>query len=539
MFSTKYIFVCGGVCSGLGKGIAAASIGAILKACGYKVSILKFDPYLNVDPGTMNPYQHGEVFVLDDGTETDLDLGHYERFVDENLDCFSNLTSGQIYKKLISQERKGKFLGKTIQVVPHVTETIKDFIKKAVIEKKPDFLICEIGGTVGDIEGEPCLEAAREWHREKGDKNVLFVLLTLLPFLKPSGELKTKPTQMAVREIRRQGIQPDIILARSDYPISQELIEKIALFCDVLKEAVIPAPTIKSIYQVPLNFQKNDLAKIIFKKFDLKNKKPDLKKWEILNKKIEQVKQILKIGIVGKYIEQKDSYLSLVEALKTAGFNYDQKIKIEWLSGEKLEKDDKNEWKKIKEVKGIIVPGGFGTRGIEGKIKAAEFARKNKIPYLGLCLGMQIAVIEFARFVLKTKDVHSSEIDHQTKNPVIDFIPEQKKFLKNKKIGASMRLGAYPCFLKKGTLADRIYKNKQIFERHRHRYEFNNLYRERLEKQGLIISGTSLGNELVEIIELSVKDHPFFIGVQFHPEYKSRPLKPHPLFRAFVKACIK
>ncbi len=531
----KYIFVTGGVCSGLGKGIAAASIGMLLKACGYKICILKFDPYLNVDPGTMSPYQHGEVFITNDGTETDLDLGHYERFIDENLSKLSNVTAGQIYKEIINKERKGEFLGKTIQIIPHVTEAIKNFIKEAAKKSQADFLIIEIGGTVGDIEAEPFLEAARQWHQEKGGKNVIFVHLTFLPFLKTSGELKTKLTQASVRELQRQGLHPDIILARSDYPIKKELIEKISLFCNVLFKEIIPALTIKNIYEVPLNFQKYSLVEIILKRLNLKNKIPELNNWKKLIKKIKSKnKKILKIGLIGKYIEHGDAYISVKEALKAASYVNNVKIKIESIAAENLEQQNQKEWDKLKTINGLVVPGGFGSRGIEGKIKAIKYARENKIPYLGLCVGMQLAAIEFARYVLKTEDANSTEFDSKTKNPIIYIMPEQKEKIENKDYGASMRLGAYPCILNKDSLSYKAYKQIKILERHRHRYEFNNKYREILEKAGLKITGISPDGKLAEIIEL--KDHPWFVGTQFHPEFKSRPLRAHPLFRDFIKA---
>lgn len=534
----KYIFVTGGVCSGLGKGIAAASIGMLLKACNYKVCILKFDPYLNVDPGTMSPYQHGEVFVTNDGTETDLDLGHYERFIDENLNRLSNVTAGQIYKEIIDRERKGEYLGKTIQIIPHVTETIKNFIKEITRKNSIDFLIIEIGGTVGDIEAEPFLEAARQWHQEKGEKNVIFIHLTLLPFLKTSGELKTKLTQASVRELQRQGLHPDIILARSDYPIKKDLIEKISLFCNILTKEIIPALTVKNIYEVPLNFQKYSLVEIILKRLDLKNRIPELNNWKKLIKKIRSKNEkILKIGMIGKYTEHGDAYISVKEALKSAGYANNVKIKIESIAAENLEQQDKKEWDRLKTIDGLVVPGGFGSRGIEGKIKAIRYAREDKIPFLGLCMGMQIAAIEFARYVLKTEDVNSTEFNLKTKHPIIYIMPEQREKIENKDYGASMRLGAYPCILNKDSLAYRAYRQIKISERHRHRYEFNNEYREVLERAGLKITGTSPDGRLVEIIEL--KDHPWFVGVQFHPEFKSRPLRPHPLFRDFIKAVKK
>ena len=536
--NTKYIFVTGGVCSGLGKGIASASIGAILKSCGYKVYTIKMDPYLNPDPGTMSPFQHGEVFVTDDGYEADLDLGHYERFIDVPLSRYSNLTSGQIYQEILEKERKGDYLGKTVQVIPHITNKIKEFIKTAAKDSRADFLIIEVGGTVGDIEGEPYLEAARQFHHEIGDKNVMFVHLTLLAHLKTSGELKTKPTQMSVKELERRGIHPDIIITRSDYPIAKELLNKIAMFCDVDEKAVIPAPTISSIYEVPVCYDKAKVASIIFKKFGLPDKKPDLREWQNLVKKIKKNNNnSLVIAKVGKYTAHGDAYISVDEALKSAGFANDVKIKIIAIDSEKLEKKDKKEWQNLKLADGILVPGGFGKRGIEGKIMAANYARENKIPYFGLCLGMQIMTIEFARFILKTEDVSSEEFDEKTKNPVIHFISYQRKKIMQGNYGATMRLGAYDAKLFKDSLSYKAYQQENISERHRHRYEFNNDYKDILEKSGLRIAGINLKRNLVEIVE--VKDHPWMIGVQFHPEFKSRPLRSHPLFREFIKAALK
>jgi len=538
MLKTRYIFVTGGVCSGLGKGIASASIGAILKACGYKVSTIKMDPYLNPDPGTMSPFQHGEVFVTDDGYEADLDLGHYERFIDVPLSSHSNLTSGQIYQEILEKERKGEYLGKTVQVVPHITNKIKDFIKTAAERSRADFLMVEIGGTVGDIEGEPYLEAARQFHHEMGDERVMFVHLTLLPFLATSKELKTKPTQMSVKELERRGIHPDMILARSDYDIPRELLDKIAMFCDIEEGAVVPAPTIASIYECPLNFAKAKVSEIIFKKFNLTNKKPNLQQWQNLVKKIKSAndKQIT-IAKVGKYTAHGDAYISVDEALKAAGFANNVSIKIIAVDSEKLENKDKKEWNLLKKADGIVVPGGFGKRGVEGKIAAAKYARENKVPYFGLCLGMQIMTIEFARQILKTDDANSEEFAPNSKNPVIHIMDEQKEKMKNNDYGATMRLGAYPCRLKPGSLAECAYEEKLVSERHRHRYEFNNNYRTVLEDGGLVISGLSPDRNLVEIVE--VKDHPWMVGVQFHPEFKSRPLKPHPLFREFIKVAVK
>ncbi len=533
---TKFIFITGGVCSGLGKGIATAAIGSLIKACGYKVFNVKLDPYLNTDPGTMSPFQHGEVFVTDDGYEADLDLGHYERFIDMPLSRHSNLTTGQIYQELLEKERQGEFLGKTVQVVPHITNKIKDFIKKAADNSRADFLLIEIGGTVGDIEGEPYLEAARQFHHEIGDENIMFVHLTLLPYLKVSGELKTKPTQASVRELERRGLHPDMILTRSDYKIPKELLEKIAMFCDVDVEAVIPNPTLTNIYEVPLNFAKAQVTKIIFKKFGLPEKKPDLKEWENLVKKIKSKNtRSITIAKVGKYTAHGDAYISVDEALKAAGFANNAKIKIIAVDSEKLEAKDKSEWNALRKADGIVVPGGFGKRGVEGKILAAHYARENLIPYFGLCLGMQIMTIEFARFTLKTDDVNSEEFE-KTKNPVIHIMADQEIKLAKKDYGASMRLGAYPCRLDKKSKSYKAYGEELISERHRHRYEFNNQYREILQNNGLLIAGTSPDNKLVEIVEIIA--HPFMVGVQFHPEFKSRPLRPHPLFNDFIKNCL-
>ena len=535
---TKYIFVTGGVCSGLGKGIASASIGAILKSCGYKVSIIKMDPYLNPDPGTMSPFQHGEVFVTDDGYEADLDLGHYERFIDIPLSRQANLTTGQIYQELMERERKGEFLGKTVQIVPHVTNKIRDFIKKAAKNTGADFLIIEIGGTVGDIEGEPYLEAARQFHHEAGDNNVMFVHLTLLPFLATSGELKTKPTQMSVKELERRGIHPDMILARSDYHIPRNLLDKIAMFCDVDEQAVIPAPTISSIYEVPLNFAKANVSEIIFKKFGMFEKKPNLRQWQNLVKKIKASNgRQVAIVKVGKYTAHGDAYISVDEALKAAGFANNTKVKVIAVDSEKLESNDKKEWQVLKKADGILVPGGFGKRGIEGKIMAAKYARENKVPYFGLCLGMQIMTIEFARQTLKTTEVNSEEFEPAVKNPVISTMEEQKNNIQEKNYGATMRLGAYEARLAKDSLTFKAYKQQKISERHRHRYEFNNDYKDAMEKAGLRIAGVNPDRHLVEIVE--VKDHPWMVGVQFHPEFKSRPLRPHPLFREFIRAAVK
>lgn len=532
--NTKFIVVSGGVCSGLGKGIASASIGAILKTAGFSVFPVKLDPYLNVDPGTMSPYQHGEVYVTDDGTETDLDLGHYERFIDVSLSKLSNITSGQIYQALINKERHGDFLGKTIQIVPHITNHIKSYLKEAAEKAKVDFLLIEIGGTVGDIEGEPYLEAIRQLHQELGNDRVMFIHLTLLPYLKATEELKTKPTQASVKELLRHGIQPDMILARSDLPVGKDIMEKIALFCDVPKEAVIPALTVPSIYEVPVLFEKYHISKIIFNHFGIKNAKPNLAPWQNLVKKIHDGKQTIKIGLAGKYTENPDAYLSVVEALKSACYHVDVKLNLVWLDSEKLENKKSPEWRRLQALDGVVVPGGFGKRGIEGKILVARYARENNLPYLGLCLGSQIMIIEVARHLAGLNDANSEEFDPKSTNLVVHFLPGQSE---NRAKGGTLRLGSYPCLVKKGTKAWEAYKSEKIEERHRHRYEFNNEYKDKLEQVGVVISGLSPDGKLMEIVEL--KNHPFMVGSQFHPEFKSRPLRPHPLFREFIKAILE
>jgi len=536
--NTKFIFVTGGVCSGLGKGLAAASIGALLKAAKLHVFSLKLDPYLNVDPGTMNPYQHGEVFVLDDGTETDLDLGHYERFLDVSLSKLSNVTSGQIYQYVLAKERKGEFLGKTIQIIPHITDAIHGNIAQAAKESKADVLIMEIGGTVGDIEGEPFLEAARQMHHKLGNDRVMFVHVSLLPYLKTSHELKTKPTQASVRELRRLGVQPDIILLRTDFPVTADIVKKVSLFCDVEPAAVIPAPTLKNIYEVPLQLEKKKISKIIFDHFGIKKRLPDMSKWVELVKKAKDGKFAVSIGIIGKYTALGDAYLSVLEALKAASYAENAKLTVIWLNAEKLERKNIAELKKLRSIDGILVPGGFGVRGTEGKIMAAKYAREHNVPYLGLCLGMQIAAIEFARDVLGHKKATSGEFDGDSSDEkVIHIIPEQEKKLLHQDYGATMRLGSWECKLVKGTKTSKAYSATTIYERHRHRYEFNNSYREEFEKNGMKIAGTTPDGELVEILEL--KTHPWFVGVQFHPELKSRPINPHPLFLGFIHEAKK
>lgn len=532
--STKIIFVTGGVCSGLGKGTSSASFGVILKASGYSVFSLKLDPYLNIDPGTMSPFQHGEVFVTDDGTETDLDLGHYERFIDTNLSRLSNLTTGQVYSKVLEKERRGDYLGKTVQIVPHVTDVIRERIYEAARVSKADFLLIEIGGTVGDIEGSPYLETARQVLHELGRDRVMFCHVTLVPYISASRELKTKPTQASVMELLRRGIAPDVIIARTDIPLSKSEVEKISLFCNVRPESVISAITVKSIYEIPINFEKFRVSKMIARHFKLKYKAPNLRPWTGLMKKINNGSKPMNIGIVGKYNENSDAYLSVVEAIKSACWHNEVKLNLKWIDATKLEENDKAEWTLLKSLNGIVVPGGFGKRGVEGKILAAKYARENKLPYLGLCLGSQVMAIEYARNVCNLNNANSEEFDPKAKDLIVNFLPGQSE---SRAKGGTLRLGAYPCVIKKGTKAFQAYKTTTISERHRHRYEFNNSYRQELENKGLIISGDSPKGDLMEIVE--VKNHPFMVGSQFHPEFKSRPLKPHPLFNEFVKAMLR
>ncbi|MGB9735306.1 MAG: CTP synthase [bacterium] len=527
---SKFIFITGGVVSSLGKGIAAASIGALLQARGLNITLQKLDPYINVDPGTMNPYQHGEVFVTEDGAETDLDLGHYERFTDISITHSNNVTAGQVYDTVINNERTGAYLGGTVQVIPHITDEIKRRIRENA--KGKDIAIVEIGGTVGDIESLPFLEAIRQLKKDVGPENVLYIHLTLVPYIKASGELKTKPTQHSVKELRAIGIQPDILLCRTDRAIDKDLKAKIALFSDVDQDAVIAAIDVDSIYDVPVAFHNEALDEKIIEKLHIWTGAPDLSKWESLSKRTASIKDEITIGIVGKYVHLRDSYKSLHEALNHGGIANNVKINHKYIDSEDIEKDGPAKY--LSDVHGILVPGGFGNRGIEGKILAAKYAREKKIPYFGICLGMQIAVIEFARHVMHIKDANSSEFNPATKNPVIDLMPEQKD---NKQIGGSMRLGAYECRIKPGTHAARAYGKEIVFERHRHRYEFNNDYRQSFVSKGMIISGENPEKKLVEIIEL--KNHPWFLGCQFHPEFKSRPINPHPLFVHFIKASLK
>lgn len=533
---TKYIFVTGGVVSSLGKGITAASLGRLLKNRGYKVTIQKFDPYINIDPGTMSPYQHGEVFVTDDGAETDLDLGHYERFVDENLSKASNVTTGKIYQSVINKERKGEYLGSTIQVIPHITNEIKERVMRVGKADNADIVITEIGGTVGDIESLPFLEAIRQVRKDLPNKNdVIYIHVTLVPYISAAEELKTKPTQHSVKELRSIGIQPDIIVCRTVKELSEDMKKKIALFCDVEPDAVINNLTADSIYDVPLLMEQEGLDHIALKKLGLADRPVDLSDWKDMVARIHNAKGVTRIALVGKYVKLHDAYLSVVEALSHAGYAYGTKIDIRWVNSEEIEENKPDLSEVFKDIDGIIVPGGFGYRGIEGKIEAIRYARENKIPYLGLCLGMQCAVIEFARNVCGMKKANSSEFIPDTPYPVIDLMSDQEDVTEK---GGTMRLGIYPCKLKDGTKARKLYDNKEIiYERHRHRYEVSNELRPILEKAGLVISGTSPDGRLVEIIEL--KDHPYFEATQAHPEFKSRPNRPHPLFLGFIEAALK
>jgi len=529
---TKFIFCTGGVVSSLGKGVAAASIGRILKSRGIKVMVQKLDPYLNVDPGTMSPYEHGEVFVLEDGAETDLDLGAYERFIDENLYRASNLTTGQIYSEVIARERRGDYLGKTIQVIPHITNMIKVGIQRVARESQADVVIVEIGGTVGDIESLPFLEAIRQMHKDAGENNTFYIHVTLLPHIGATGELKTKPTQHSVRELRGIGIQPDAIFCRSDYPISDEIKDKIALFCDVDREAVVALTTVDTVYEVPLILEDANIGDYLVETLNLPQNKPDLDEWRKLVAEIKRQKPKIKVAIVGKYVELKDAYISVYEALQHAALHENREVEINWISSEDLERGRKLE--ELKKVDGIVVPGGFGYRGIEGKVIAARFARENKVRYLGLCLGMQVMVIELARHHFKDEKANSTEFDAKTPYPVIDLMLDQRDL---SDMGGTMRLGIYPCRLTPGSKAAELYQVAEINERHRHRWEFNNDYRGALHEAGMRYSGLSPDGRLVEIAELA--DHPFMMGSQFHPEFKSRPNKPHPLFAGFIKAVKK
>ncbi len=524
---SKYIFVTGGVVSSVGKGITVASIGTILKSRKITVSAQKLDPYLNVDPGTMSPYQHGEVFVTEDGAETDLDLGNYERFIDTSLTRESNVTSGQIYSSVIGKERRGDFLGGTIQVVPHVTSEIKDRFRKLAEKSQAEVIIIEIGGTVGDIEGQPFLEAARQMRKDVGRDNVLYIHVTYLPYLTSTKELKTKPTQHSVNELRRIGIQPDIIVCRSDFAISEAIRDKISLFCDVEKQAVISMPNVDTIYEVPLVLEEAGMARLMIDKLGLKAGEGDLGEWQALVRRIKEPLAPVNIALVGKYVELEDAYYSVREALRHAALYHNRCLNLSWVHSEDLEKEHSEAL--LGSVQGIIVPGGFGIRGIEGMIKAVGYARENKIPYLGLCLGMQVMVIEFARHILCTSEPNSTEFCATTPYPVIDLMPEQKTIQAK---GATMRLGVYPCRIVPGTRAAQAYGENEIIERHRHRYELNNDFRRLLEDAGMIFSGISPNGMLVEMCEL--RDHPWMLSCQFHPEFRSRPNRPHPLFRDFI-----
>jgi CTP synthase len=527
----KYIFCTGGVLSSVGKGVTAASVGRVLKARGLSVSIQKLDPYINVDPGTMSPYQHGEVFVTDDGAETDLDLGHYERFIDENLTQACNVTTGQVYAEVIGRERRGDFLGGTIQVIPHITNEIKRRIALVGEQSGADVVIVEVGGTVGDIEGLPFLEALRQMRRDVGLENTLYMHVTFLPYVGATGELKTKPTQHSVRELRSIGIQPDVIIARTDHPVDDTLCDKIALFCDVERRAVIPLQTAPTLYEVPLVLEGAGLGDFIVRRMKMDVHAPDLEEWRELVERATLIKSSLPIGLVGKYVELHDAYMSVRESLYHATLAHGWDLDLHYINSEDLERD--RGWDELEKVAGIVVPGGFGERGVEGKIKAARWARENHVPYLGLCLGLQVMIVELARQALDSDEPNSTEFDPRSKHPVIDLMPDQRTITD---MGGTMRLGLYPCCLTPGTKAAQAYGVAEVQERHRHRFEVNNAYRDLLSEAGLVFSGLSPDRRLVEIAELA--DHPFMLGSQFHPEFKSRPTRPHPLFRAFIAAVV-
>lgn len=528
---TKYIFVTGGVVSGLGKGITAASLGRLLKARGLKISAQKLDPYINVDPGTMSPYQHGEVFVTEDGSETDLDLGHYERFIDENLNKYSNLTTGKVYWNVLTKERNGEYLGETVQVIPHITNEIKSFIYSVGEKSNADVVITEIGGTTGDIESQPFLEAIRQVSLEIGKENCLFIHVTLIPYIKSSGEHKSKPTQHSVKELRSLGINPDIIIARCDEPINESIRQKISLFCNVKPDCVIENMTVPVLYQAPLMLEEHNFSDIVCSELLLDCPKPDMSEWtEMLNRINARTKRV-KIGLVGKYVQLHDAYLSVAEALYHGGFENSAEVEIKWVDSELVTEYTVKDL--LSDCDGILIPGGFGDRGVDGKISASKYARENNIPYLGICLGMQTAVIEFAKNVLNLKEANSSEFNSRGEYSVIDLMPDQQGNLPK---GGTMRLGAYPCKIRSGTLLERAYNKTDIEERHRHRYEFNNKYRELFEENGMLVSGTSPNGMLVEAVEIPTNR--FFVGVQYHPEFKSRPNHAHPLFKEFIKASL-
>lgn len=535
--NTKYIFVTGGVVSSLGKGITAASLGRLLKSRGYRVTIQKFDPYINIDPGTMSPYQHGEVFVTDDGAETDLDLGHYERFIDINLSKNSNTTTGKIYQSVINKERRGDYLGGTVQVIPHITNEIKERVFRVGKQDNADFVITEIGGTVGDIESLPFLEAIRQVKKDVGKNDVLYIHVTLVPYISAAGELKTKPTQHSVKELRSIGISPDIIVCRSEKPISKEMREKMAMFCDVDPDAVIQNLTARSIYEVPMLMEEQGLDTIVLRKLEMEDKPKDMQGWhDMVARILKKYDKKVTIAVVGKYVALQDAYISITESLRHAAVANEAELDIHWVNAEEIEADDTDMAKVMAGVDGILVPGGFGNRGIEGKIKAIQYAREHKIPFFGICLGMQCAVIEFARHVCGMADANSSEFNPNSTHPVIDLMPEQ---IDVEDLGGTMRLGLYPCKVYPDTLTSKAYNAELIYERHRHRYEFNNAFREEIVGKGLVLGGTLPNGRLVEIVELPESEHPWFLGAQFHPEFKSRPTNPHPLFRDFVGAAVK
>lgn len=528
---TKYIFVTGGVVSGLGKGITAASLGRLLKARGLKVAAQKLDPYINVDPGTMSPYQHGEVYVTEDGAETDLDLGHYERFIDEDLNKYSNLTTGKVYWNVLNKERSGEYLGSTVQVIPHITAEIKEFVYSVGKKTQADVVITEIGGTIGDIESQPFIEAIRQISLEVGRENSLFIHVTLVPFLRGSGEHKSKPTQHSVKELQGMGVNPNIVVLRCDEPLEDSIFKKISMFCNVKPDCVIENITLENLYEAPLMLEKSNFSSVVCRELGIDAPAPNLTEWVEMVERIKARPHFVDIGLVGKYVSLHDAYLSVAEALRHAGYYHNTHIRIHWIDSEEITADNVEE--KLAGLDGIIVPGGFGSRGIEGMILTAKYARENDIPYFGICLGMQIAVIEYARDVLGIKDANSGEFDEQSKHKVIDFIPGQSGDI-NK--GGTLRLGTYPCNIKDGTTLQRCYGATSVSERHRHRYEFNNDYREAFEKAGMTLSGVSPDKKLIETVELS--DRPFYVGVQYHPEFKSRPNKPHPLFKGFISAAF-
>ena len=529
---TKYIFVTGGVVSGLGKGITAASLGRLLKARGLKVAAQKLDPYINVDPGTMSPYQHGEVYVTEDGAETDLDLGHYERFIDEDLNKYSNLTTGKVYWNVLNKERRGEYLGSTVQVIPHITNEIKEFVYQVGKKTDADVVITEIGGTIGDIESQPFLEAIRQISLEAGRENSLFIHVTLVPFLRGSDEHKSKPTQHSVKELRGMGINPNIIVLRCDKPLEESIFKKISLFCNVKPDCVIENITLSNLYEAPLMLEKSNFSEVVCRELGIMAEKPELTEWTQMVDRIRNRDKNVNIALVGKYVALHDAYLSVAEALRHAGYYHNTNVTIHWIDSEELNME--NVLEKLHEIDGLIVPGGFGSRGIEGMIQAVKYAREQKIPYFGICLGMQVGVIEYARNVAGILDANSGEFDEICKNKVIDFMPGQSGDIDK---GGTLRLGAYPCVIKAGTTMEACYGKKEIFERHRHRYEVNNDYRKVLQENGLVFGGTSPDGRLVETIELPNRS--FYVGVQYHPEFKSRPNRPHPLFVGFIKAALE